>query len=353
MAKIISTGFITDKINGITVNTSLKCNSANYKNTTSRNISYLVAHYTGNSKDTAKANANYFNTGSRGASAHFFVDDSNIYQSVELRDVAWHCGANKYYHSACRNTNSIGVEMCCTAGNYKISEKTKTNSAYLFAHLCKMIGITSSQVDTYILRHYDVTHKKCPAQMVDSSAEWIAFKTKIKNILISQEKPVVKTPVNILVEKGVINSPDYWVSAQSKLKYLDSLLSSASKVVQPKDVASFKNVKDAINHLVKCGVINSPDYWAENYSKIKYLDTLLISMANHCVSRFTPYMIKITADALNIRKGAGTNYGIVGTIKKSDNGAYTIVDEVNGWGLLKSYSAKRDGWISLKYCKKI
>ena len=59
MAKIISTGFVSATINGITVNTSLKCNSSNYENFSSRKISYIVMHYTGNAKDTAKANANY------------------------------------------------------------------------------------------------------------------------------------------------------------------------------------------------------------------------------------------------------------------------------------------------------
>ena len=194
MAKTISTGFMTDKINGIAVNSSLQCNPTNYNNADRRNIAYVVMHYTGNSKDTAKANANYFKGANRGASAHFFVDNSNIYQSVELRDVAWHCGTNgTYYHNDCRNSNSISIEMCCTAGNYKISDTTKKNAAYLCAYLCKMIGVTAGQVDTYVLRHYDITHKKCPAQMVSDAKEWSDFKTMVKNIL---EPPVVTTTTN-------------------------------------------------------------------------------------------------------------------------------------------------------------
>ena len=61
---------------------------------------------------------------------------------------------------------------------------------------------------------------------------------------------------------------------------------------------------------------------------------------------FQPYMVKVTADALNIRKGPGTENGIVGCIK--DRGTYTIVEEKNGWGRLKSGA----GWISLSYTKK-
>jgi lipoprotein signal peptidase len=73
-------------------------------------------------------------------------------------------------------------------------------------------------------------------------------------------------------------------------------------------------------------------------------------------SAFEPYLIRVTAEALNIRRGAGTNYKIVKTTTK-DN-IYTIVDEAMGegatkWGLLKSYQNKRNGWISLDYVKKI
>lgn len=65
------------------------------------------------------------------------------------------------------------------------------------------------------------------------------------------------------------------------------------------------------------------------------------------------YMVKVTANALNIRSGAGTSYPIVGCIK--DQGSYTIVEtSTDGkWGLLKSYAAKRNGWIALNYCKRI
>lgn len=70
-------------------------------------------------------------------------------------------------------------------------------------------------------------------------------------------------------------------------------------------------------------------------------------------TKVTSYKVKVTASALNIRKGAGTNYASVGVIK--DKGVYTIVDtktgkgSTKGWGKLKSGA----GWISLDYAKKI
>lgn len=67
---------------------------------------------------------------------------------------------------------------------------------------------------------------------------------------------------------------------------------------------------------------------------------------------FKPYLVKVTASVLNIRKGAGTNYGTNGAIR--DKGVYTIVAESTGkgaskWGKLKSGA----GWISLDYTKRV
>lgn len=187
MGKVFSTGFLTANINGIKVNSSLPSHSGNFDRLSCRTISYVVMHYTGNTKDTAKANSNYFHTsGNRYASAHFFVDETSIYQSVKLKDRAWHCGTGSnsgYFHPSCRNSNSIGIEMC-TSGSYKVSQKTQKNAAYLCAYLCKKIGISASEVDKYVLRHYDVTHKRCPAQMSGSgNEEWTEFKAKVKKIL--------------------------------------------------------------------------------------------------------------------------------------------------------------------------
>lgn len=71
---------------------------------------------------------------------------------------------------------------------------------------------------------------------------------------------------------------------------------------------------------------------------------------------FAPYLVSVTIDNLNIRKGPGTNYGTVG--KFTGKGCFTIVEEASGqgaskWGLLKSYADGRDGWISLDFAARI
>lgn len=64
-----------------------------------------------------------------------------------------------------------------------------------------------------------------------------------------------------------------------------------------------------------------------------------------------PFCVKVSND-LNIRRGPGTNYDIVGVF--TGKGVFTIVEVADGlgaskWGLLKSYADKRNGWISLDY----
>lgn len=59
------------------------------------------------------------------------------------------------------------------------------------------------------------------------------------------------------------------------------------------------------------------------------------------------FKCRITCQILNIRKGPGMSYAIVGTIR--DRGIYTIVEKKGTWGKLKSGA----GWISLNYVKKL
>lgn len=72
-----------------------------------------------------------------------------------------------------------------------------------------------------------------------------------------------------------------------------------------------------------------------------------LSLVNPEEETNVPYTVKVTSAALNVRKGPGMNYGINMCIR--DKGTYTIVDESNGWGKLKSGA----GWINLGYTKKI
>jgi len=57
---------------------------SNYTKGRKKRIQYIVVHYTANDGDTARNNGNYFAQPNRNASAHYFVDESNIVQSVKV-----------------------------------------------------------------------------------------------------------------------------------------------------------------------------------------------------------------------------------------------------------------------------
>lgn len=136
---------------------------------------YIVIHYVG-AVSSAYDNSVYFKNTNRGASANYFVDEVNIYRVVKDTDSAWHCGASKYYCGA-RNTNSIGIEMCCFMNNGKldVSEKVVANTIELTKELMKKYNIPADNV----VRHYDVTRKNCPAPFVANPIRWDNFKAKL------------------------------------------------------------------------------------------------------------------------------------------------------------------------------
>lgn len=67
---------------------------------------------------------------------------------------------------------------------------------------------------------------------------------------------------------------------------------------------------------------------------------------------FKAYTVrKDAADALNIRKGPGTNYDVQGQI--TDTKRYTVVEESAGVGSAKGWGRlKAGGWVALDWVKK-
>lgn len=65
------------------------------------------------------------------------------------------------------------------------------------------------------------------------------------------------------------------------------------------------------------------------------------------------FLVKVLIPDLNIRKKPNMDGKVIGQTGK---GTFTIVEESGEWGLLKSYSVNKDGWIYLgnpKYTKRV
>ena len=240
------------------------------------------------------------------------------------------------------NANSIGIEMCCTAGNYRISDRTKENAAYLCAFLCKMLGIGAGGVDSYVLRHYDVTGKNCPAQMVSNPTEWQEFKNKVKGILggsVSaggQQHTAQPTTDNV---------------ASYKVKITADVLNV--RIGPGTDYGVATQVKQGEVYTIVGEVRNGNTTWGKlksgaGYISLGYTERIAGMTAN--TPQDTSYRVKINTAVLNVRKGPGTNYPVTTQVKQGE--VYTIVgEEKNGnttWGKLKSGA----GYISLGYTQR-
>ena len=151
-----------------------QAHSGNYQKGRTQPIEYIVVHYTANSGDTAQNNLDYFARTKTGTSAHYFVDENEVCQSVQDTDVAWHCGSKNPRHPYCRNANSIGVEMCDSVGS--VPEAVRDRTAAFVRQKMKEYGLDVN----HVLRHYDVTGKRCPAPWVDNPVDWMEFKKMLE-----------------------------------------------------------------------------------------------------------------------------------------------------------------------------
>ena len=87
------------------------------------------------------------------------------------------------------------------------------------------------------------------------------------------------------------------------------------------------------------------DYLGVKY--IAYGGSTVADIITEAKNTPTGYLVKINTDVLNVRAGAGTSYPVTTQVRRGQ--IYTIVDEVNGWGKLKSGA----GYIKLSYTTKI
>ena len=115
------------------------------------------------------------------------------------------------------------------------------------------------------------------------------------------------------------------------------------------------NKTNASALLIECCFVDDKDD-AKLYDETKMAEAIVYGITGRkytygteqqTSSASTAYVVRVTASALNVRAGAGTNYDVVTKVKKGE--AFTIVEESENWGRLKSGA----GWICLDYTEKV
>lgn len=294
----------------------------------SNKIEFIVVHYLG----VPNADNPYLYGGGYGG--HYNIQrDGSVYKAADPKTaVVWHCGGGLQgsgghtFHGICTNYNSIGIECGVCYSDTSVKEasgdsdqwyfttETQESLVWLVAKLMKEYGIG---ID-HVIRHYDVTGKICPNPYVKNnktrtSWTWDEFLARVK-------------------QQAGEPSSDEKQSESVTTKYYRVRKSWAEKASQIGAFTVFQNAKNCVDA--------NPGYAAfdDNGNQV------------YPEAAFAPYLVRITISDLNYRKGPSTAFDSYGYIEP---GVYTIVDEQDGWGLLKAYAQERNGWIKLSYTTKL
>ena len=121
---------------------------------------YIVIHYTADGvpdSDTAYRSMLYFGRANRNASAHYFIDNYDIWQFEDPAIWAcWHVGDGHGAYGI-TNQNSIGIEIV-QDGNDPFSNEEIRKAHWLVHGLMQRFGIDAD----HVVRHYDASRKLCP-----------------------------------------------------------------------------------------------------------------------------------------------------------------------------------------------
>lgn len=183
-----------------------------------QSVKYIVIHYVGagtSAAGNAKNNCIYFAGGNRQASAHYFIDDSGIWEYADPKTYAtWHCGdgGGKY---GITNANSIGIEVCMN-GDRPFTAKEITYLKELVTYLMKQFRVPASRV----VRHYDASRKLCPYYYAKRAKEWEALRKTITGTSTVKAKSGYTGTFPSLGTKGYLGYGDQG----TQIKYLQKFL---------------------------------------------------------------------------------------------------------------------------------
>lgn len=177
----------------------------NYSPNNISRIKYIVIHYFG-ALGSAKDTCHYFYNVNRKASAHYFVDNTSIWQAVLDKDASWHCGdsGRGTMKGIVTNSNSIGIEV----RPYKLSTATMNASDrdwYFHPDTIKnLIDLVNMLMEKYnipienVVRHFDVTAKWCPRPFMGNDINtyygktgnqmWEEFKSQLGDEEMTKEQ---------------------------------------------------------------------------------------------------------------------------------------------------------------------
>lgn len=292
----------------------------------------LMIHSVGCNQPRAEVFIKSWNRPGVAKCVHAFIEPSGkVYQTLPWNHRGWHAGGSA-------NNTHIGVEMTEPAhirytggSSWEDFNPTETKkhvlatyqtAVELFAYLCEEFNLNPLG-DGVIISHSEGYKRRIASNHGDVEHMWRKFgltmeqfRKDIKEAMDKKPPQENKPPTQLYrVRKS-------WEDAKSQIGAY-AVLENAKKRA---DKNKGYQVYDEKGNQVYPPISEKP-------------------VENKPVN--DTFLVQVTADGLNIRKGPGTNYSITGVIK--DKGVYTIVETNDTWGKLKSGA----GWISLKYTQRL
>lgn len=143
-------------------------------------IKFIVIHDTANAGKGADAMAHYryLQHAARSSSAHYYVDDKDIVQTIDDSVVAWAVGDKWARKNRTRddvtNYNSVSVELCINEG---------INKAKAYQNLLWLTRYLMQKYHPEVVRHFDATGKPCPKSwQANNWSQWWQFKKELINM---------------------------------------------------------------------------------------------------------------------------------------------------------------------------
>lgn len=175
-------------------------------------------HETGNAGATAQMNFNYFNTGDRSASAHSFIDWTQVIQTVPWNEKSWHAGRTA-------NSRYIGIELCRpiykdAAKFNQVWQRSVWLTAYIFTSILSIYTITGDNLishDEARVKFKDTTHTDPTEYFKEYGKTMNDFRREVQAEINNQvyQLPVTANAladaVNYLSRQGVIGNTPYWI----------------------------------------------------------------------------------------------------------------------------------------------
>lgn len=344
-----------------TINIIQKTSTHNTTRKQDRTIEWIVVHYTAGTTSTrgsAQNTAHYFSTTTNQASADFIVDDETIvqYNPDPENYYCWSVGGNRYsnhttslsgqYYGQCKNANSISVEMCSrktntaslavTDDDWYITNETQNMAIQLITYLLREYNIDKS----HVIMHHQVTGKQCPQPWTKNEQSLVGWNTFLNAIKAG-------TQVNTTSTAPAATDT---ISGGKQVRYVVRITADVL------NVRSGPGTIYSINRTVTKGssytIIEEQNGFGRLLSGAGWISleyTEKVDLTQTTPSNTPgklPYLVRIMADTLNVRSGPGTMYRIITSVHRPS--IYTIVEEQNGWGKLRSGA----GWISLAYTER-